>query len=108
MVSSNCKLIHVPLNDDDKYQQSILHEGEFDLVIVDGRRRVECVKSCLSNLNDHSCLILDDSERAQYSLAKDHLFKNGFKELAFYGVAPGLPYKKCTSIFYKASNCLNI
>ena len=33
---------------------------------------------------------------------------DAYNELDFWGIAPGIFYNKCTSIFYKDNNCLGI
>ena len=43
--------------------------GEFDLVFVDGRRRIECALAGLSVLSFAGVLIVHDSERWQYKTA---------------------------------------
>jgi hypothetical protein len=52
--------------------------------------------------------VLDDSERDFYAPGIAFLKKQGFKELAFSGISPGLFYYKTTSVFYKIDNCLGI
>lgn len=40
----------------------------FDYILVDGRARPECVFTCVSKLKSGGLLILDNSERARYSI----------------------------------------
>jgi len=80
----------------------------FDIIIVDGRDRVNCCKQAVDALSDKGVVVLDDSERKDYSDGIDYLLKKGFKQIAFTGISPGLFYRKATSVFYKADNCLNI
>jgi hypothetical protein len=51
---------------------------------------------------------LDDSERDAYDEAVSFLLSNNFKKIDFWGISPGLFYKKSTTIFYKKKNCLDI
>lgn len=83
-------------------------EEKFDLVIVDGRDRVNCCKQAVNALTPGGVIVLDDSERAFYQEGVDFLIANGFKHLPFSGISPGLFYLKSTSVFYKADNCLGI
>lgn len=85
-----------------------LQTDPFDLVIVDGIDRVECVAKGVPLLAGRGVLILDDSERAEYQPARESLSALGFRELPFWGVAPGMVYRKCTSLFYRSGNCLAI
>ena len=81
---------------------------KFDIIIVDGRDRVNCCLESLSALSNKGVVVLDDSEREHYAEAIQFFKSNGFKELSFSGISPGLFYRKSTSVFYKDSNCLDI
>jgi hypothetical protein len=83
-------------------------EETFDVIIVDGRDRVNCCKQAVDALSSNGVVVLDDSEREFYREAIDFLLKRGFKQLAFTGISPGLFYRKATSVFYKDDNCLEI
>lgn len=47
--------------------------GEFDIIIVDGRDRCECVESSIQNVMRGGLLVLDNSERTNYSKATELL-----------------------------------
>lgn len=81
---------------------------KFDIIIVDGRDRVNCVKNAINSIKDNGVIILDDSERTQYKEGIEFLQNKNFKKLDFWGISPGLFYKKNTTIFYKSDNCLGI
>jgi hypothetical protein len=83
-------------------------EEKFDIIIVDGRDRVNCCKQAIDALSPNGVVVLDDSEREQYRSGVDFLMKNGFKHLSLSGISPGLFYRKSTSVFYKSDNCLGI
>jgi len=83
-------------------------EESFDIIIVDGRDRVNCCKQAVDALSPTGVIVLDDSEREFYREAVDFLLKKRFKQLAFTGISPGLFYRKATSVFYKDVNCLEI
>jgi hypothetical protein len=86
------------------YASSVLTRGRlFDIVVVDGRRRVECMKLCLSALSLDGIVILDNAERQEYSEGIAHLLSEGFRELPFDGPAPIVFYSYRTSIFYRPS-----
>jgi hypothetical protein len=53
-------------------------------------------------------IVLDDSEREFYKEGINFLKHNGYKELSFSGISPGLFYRKSTSVFYRPDNCLSI
>jgi len=105
----NSEMIFCELVRDGEYCRVPLTLKErFDIIIVDGRDRVNCCKQAVDALSDKGVVVLDDSERKDYSDGIDYLLKKGFKQIAFTGISPGLFYRKATSVFYKADNCLNI
>lgn len=83
-------------------------ENKFDIIIVDGRDRVNCIRHAIASLKDDGILVLDDSERAEYIKGVDFLLNHNFKKIDFWGISPGLFYRKNTTIFYKNNNCLGI
>ena len=60
--------------------------GSFDLVIVDGRRRVECVGKAHHRVVSGGWLVLDDSDRQAYSPAVEQL--SGWRMLVLKGPRP--------------------
>jgi hypothetical protein len=81
---------------------------KFDLIIVDGRDRVNCCKTAPEALSENGVIILDNSEREAYKPGIEFLVKSGYKHLFFSGIVPGLFYRVTTSIFYKDGNCLGL
>lgn len=105
----NAEMIFTHLEKGGEYSQKAGLLGEkFDVIIVDGRDRVNCCKYSIDALSNNGVLVLDDSEREIYQEARTFLTEKGFKELPFTGISPGLFYNKATSVFYKADNCLGI
>jgi hypothetical protein len=103
------RVILVPLDRDGKYAGAVTTWGErYSLIVVDGRDRVNCMRASLPCLADDGCLVLDDSERAEYADGCQWLASSGYRRLDFWGLAPGLGYRKCTSVFYRPANCLSI
>ncbi len=92
-----------------KYSKVILNESKlFDLIIIDGRDRVNCIKNSISRLSEHGIIILDDSQRHQYQTGIDFLIENNFKYISFTGISAGTYKKKATSIFYRKDNWIGI
>ena len=91
------------------YSQKILeYEEAFDIIIIDGRERVECVKNCLQALKKDGVIIFDNSDRARYAEAYDFLAQHQFKKIDFKGIGP-IGYKEWqTSIYYRTENCFDI
>lgn len=106
---ANAEMIYTKLEKGGEYAQKARLLGEFfDIIIVDGRDRVNCCKESIHALNAGGVIVLDDSERLMYEEARQFLKENNFKELSFSGISPGLFYLKATSVFYKTDNCLAI
>ncbi|WP_443945445.1 FkbM family methyltransferase [Pedobacter sp. AW1-32] len=105
----NANIIFCELETNGEYSKkaSTLNK-KYDIIIVDGRDRVNCCKHSVNALSTSGVLVLDDSEREVYNEARSFLIQQGFKELYFSGISPGLFYEKATSVFYKAQNCLSI
>ena len=105
----NAEMIFTKLERGGEYSKKAALLGEkFDIIIVDGRDRVNCCKESIHALSPSGVMVLDDSERPEYNEARLFLKENGFKELSFSGISPGLFYLKATSVFYKTENCLGI
>ncbi len=105
----NAQIIFREFQLDEQYSVTVkLQNQKFDIIIVDGVDRVRSIHNSIENLSGKGVLILDDSERPEYSTGTNELFENGFKKLDFWGISAGELYKKCTSIFYRNNNCLDI
>lgn len=107
-VPDNVKLIHCPLDEDGSYCRTVIHHGQFNLVIVDGRDRVNCVRQALQALSPDGILILDDASRIQYQPAIDYMIAAGFRKLCFSGLKAAGTRKDSSIIFYRTNNCLEI
>ena len=90
------------------YLHPVVEREKYDIIIVDGLFRNECIKAGLNCISDVGIIILDDSERIEYSEGIKFIVQKGFKQINFTGIAPGIFFNKCTSIFYKSNNCLKI
>jgi predicted O-methyltransferase YrrM len=76
----NVGLHHVPAtNDFEEYVQFGrklgAQRGGYDVVVVDGRRRVRCVKAIAEFVVPGGILVLDNAERPQYSEGHEFLSK---------------------------------
>ncbi len=105
----NAEMIFCELHRDGEYcRMPTKLEESFDIIIVDGRDRVNCCKQSIAALSPAGVIVLDDSERENYSEGISFLLSNGFRQISFSGISPGLFYEKATSVFYKPENCLGI
>jgi hypothetical protein len=93
----------------ENYANSIaLTEEKFDIIVIDGRKRVECAKIAPKFLNSAGIIIWDNSFRMKYKEGINFLEKEGYKHIDFAGLNPLGNVKTVTSVFYKHPNCLNI
>jgi len=104
----NVNIHYIPLGDG-AYQNAISSEEQsFDVVLVDGRERVACIKNAVNKLKENGVIILDDAEREKYKEAFTFMKSKGFRYLPFSGIAIGAIHDKSTVVFYKDQNCLGI
>jgi tRNA A58 N-methylase Trm61 len=106
---SNVKAYQIDLVYGGAYSKKILEfENRFDVVVIDGRDRVNCLKNCLRALKPSGVIILDNSDRPEYSEGVSFLRGNRFKRIEFVGFAPIVNYKTETAIFYRDGNAFGI
>ena len=105
----NVTVLEVELERDGEYCRTPLRlDGEFDVVIVDGRDRVNCGIQCLDALSPRGVIVWDDSHRRRYQVGLRHLEKQGFRRVRFTGLGPISPESGETSILYRSDNCFRL
>lgn len=105
----NAVVYYYELNSNNDYAKSISETSKkFNVVIIDGRERNECVRFCLDYLTDDGIIIFDNTQENEYKSGIDFLYSNGFREIGFQGILPIVSYNNTTSIFYRSKNCFNI
>ncbi|MDI9313226.1 MAG: class I SAM-dependent methyltransferase [Hydrotalea sp.] len=103
----NISLIYQQLDND--YPLAIKKLDQlYDFVIIDGRRRVDSMKACLSHLAPDGVILVDNSQREEYQPGFDFLIKNGFKKLDITSLYPWLYHFEQCSFFYRDKNCFNL
>ena len=106
---SNVEYVYCELNYGGEYSKGILgYKNRFNIVVVDGRDRVNCAKNSLVALRDDGVIIWDNGDRDKYQDGYSYLMQRGFKRLDFEGLAPISIHPSCTSIFYRDKNCLSV
>ena len=94
---------------DNGYQECINeNDEEYDIIIVDGRKRMNCLKNSLNNLSVTGVVILDNSDRKKYFEAFEYMKNNGFREITISGLVIAHYMKSSTTVFYRPNNCLNL
>ncbi|MDX1903688.1 MAG: FkbM family methyltransferase [Thermonemataceae bacterium] len=110
-IPANVRLIYYPVeeNQNGKYAQAISEMGKkYDLVIVDGRDRNNCVIQAEKFLGEKGVIILDNSDRPDYQTSIDFLLEKGYRKIDFIGNTAIVSIISSTSVFYKDNNCLGI
>ncbi len=82
--------------------------GQFDIILVDGRDRVNCVFTSLPYLSERGVILLDDTHRAHYHEAVNKLKSKDFRALTIEGLKPSGTEMAETTILYRDNNCLGI
>src|SRR5690606_38937740 len=86
----NATIQYYPLDKNGDYCRAAQKTNkEYDIIIIDGRDRVNCCIQSINALTKSGVIILDDSERDKYHEARLFLQGKGFKELSFSGISPG-------------------
>jgi hypothetical protein len=106
---SNVNLLYQTKDIDGEYCRKINFDGDrYDVVIVDGRDRVNCVKQSIQALTERGVILIDDSQRERYTEAIVFATEHGFKALSMEGLKPTGSKIDRTTILYKEGNCFGI
>jgi hypothetical protein len=107
---SNVSLSYVPLEPDGDYCRSAQgsNEGPYDVIVIDGRDRVNCALNSIEALTPDGVIVWDNSDRRRYAGGKRFLARNGFNELPLQGFGPFVPRVWDTSVFYRPENALGL
>lgn len=92
----NVELLHRDIGTDARsYIHAIEGRGLFDLIVVDGRRRADCLAAAKGQLAPGGMILFDDSGRKRY---RDAIVRCGLDETHHYGRSYCVPYPDHTSI----------
>lgn len=105
---SNAELVYREIENKNYAKEVSTSNYKYDIVIIDGVDRNNCVYESINSLSQSGVIIFDNSERKDYKESIKYLFSKGFKEINFMGMCPVTPINTCTSVFYKDENCLGI
>ena len=90
------------LKENDESYETTLDE-DYDVIIIDGKRRKACATIALQHLKSGGMIIVDDSDRvnvsADYQEAFILLKNSGLLQIDFYGCCPMNSFSKATSVF---------
>jgi hypothetical protein len=105
---SNVKLIHAS-REHQQYSREILRfNNEFDVVVIDGRDRVQCARNCVPALTAGGVILWDNTDREYYRPGFNYLRAEGFRRVDFSGLGPMVAFECMTSLFYRDGNCLGL
>jgi hypothetical protein len=105
----NAELIYCELQYDGEYCRQVTKQNKkFNIIIIDGRDRVNCIKHSINSLSDDGVIVFDNSNLPDYAEGVTYLEGQNFKRLDFIGISPVTAHTNFTSIFYKHNNCLSI
>lgn len=104
MINSN---VNLKLYSEQDYVDSIGMD-KYEIIIIDGIKRNECVIKAINNLSEDGIIIIDDTDRDEYNDSYKLLSDNTFKRIDFVGLGPCSLNANSTTIFYRTNNVLGI
>jgi precorrin-6B methylase 2 len=109
-ISKNCaaEVLKTSAASSTDYIDPALNTGHYDVIIVDGLFREECLSVAPGMLTDNGIIILDDAQRFEYKAAIETLLAQEFRVLELHGPQPVSKHPGCTAIFYRDRNVLEI
>jgi hypothetical protein len=75
--------------------------GDFDLIVIDGRARVECLRRSLPHLHEDGMILFDDVGRRRYAAA---LSMPGLEAQVFRGRTPAMPIPTATALMRRRTS----
>lgn len=70
----------------------------FDLIFIDGRVRITCIKNSIKKIKSGGYLVLDNSDEIEFKSIPR--FLKSYKKQEFFGLAPMKPYLKHSKISF--------
>ncbi|TJZ62076.1 FkbM family methyltransferase [Sphingobacterium olei] len=107
-IPKNVTLNYVSIENGEYEATPLRQNVHYDIILIDGRNRVSCIKNAVQRLTKSGVIIFDDSERAKYAEIFPLMESLGFKHIPFTGIAIGAIHGKTTSLFYRSNNCLGV
>ncbi len=94
--------LQIKLCQNDDYEAEL--DEQFDVIVIDGKKRRQCAQRALQFLNDGGMIIVDDSDRvnnsSEYKMMLAELKNAGLLQIDFFGCCPMNNFTKVTSIFF--------
>jgi predicted O-methyltransferase YrrM len=106
---NNCNNALVEFKTLQEYAKGLSSSSKkYDLILVDGIERNDCLRESVSHLTDRGVIVLDNSELKDYESGKAYLVQNGFKSIDFFGNAPIVAHFTTTTLYYRSNSCLGV
>jgi hypothetical protein len=101
-MAANVSIHHVPVEPADSLSQirkliDMHSEQKFDVIIVDGHRRRELAAMAFEYLAPNGAILLDNAEGYGFY---EEVRERHCRRVDFYGFAPGVSLRHCTSLVY--------
>jgi len=94
---------------DGLYEKAPVRFGRiFDVIVIDGARRVECARACLEFLRPHGVVIFDNADLKDVTPGLEYLRQQGLRSIEIPGFCSLITWSNTTAIFYRDGNCLGI
>ena len=81
---------------------------KFQLIVIDGIRRIECTRCALKLLTEDGCILFDDTLFCEHKEVFKIMEQNGFKALRISGAKPIQNDHSEATVFYRSNNILGI
>jgi predicted O-methyltransferase YrrM len=109
-VAASCtaRVVDVPADDANEYVRAARECAPYDIVVVDGIFRNECMAVAGDLLRDGGVVVLDDAQRGEYQPGIDALRNRGYRVVEFHGPQPVSKHAGCTAVFYRDGNVLGL
>ena len=80
----NAQVIYCELQNDGEYCRKVTKQNKkFNIIIIDGRDRVNCIKHSINSLSDDGVIVFDNSNLPDYEEGVTYLEGQNFKRLDF-------------------------
>lgn len=99
---TNSDVIFRPMSEAQSYVRAVEDEEPWDIVVVDGRERVQCAEAALPYVRRGGLLVLDDSDRPRYSAVEAAL--QHWPATTFRGLAPYKPVPAHTTVWRRPAD----
>jgi len=104
----NAGIVYRELTDGSYAKEVSAEAKKYNIVIIDGRDRNNCVYQTVNCLTADGVIIFDNTQVPEYASSIEYLLSNGFRKIDFIGPLPIAAHNNTTTIFYRSENCLGI